>query len=155
MGDIISHAVSFLLLALLNCANSVLVRGVYIDAEEPAGQCVIFPVYYVRMFVQKERTRKQSRLMEKLNNKDQFNVQPLLADNNNGKPKPVIVAMGRPPQQSGGGGHHNNNSAAVASKELESHLMGDATVVHIPERSKTSGGNEESHTILRSIDSDE
>lgn len=50
-----------MLLALLNCSNSVLVRGVYIDAEEPAGQCVIFPVYYVRVFFQKERTKKRQR----------------------------------------------------------------------------------------------
>lgn len=55
-----------ILLILLNCSNSVLVRGVYIDAEEPAGQCVIFPVYYIRLFFQKERTKKQDRLLETL-----------------------------------------------------------------------------------------
>lgn len=51
---------------MLNCSNSVLVRGVYIDAEEPAGQCVIFPVYYIRLFFQKERTKKQKRILEAL-----------------------------------------------------------------------------------------
>lgn len=143
MGDIISHAVSFLLLALLNCSNSVLVRGVYLDAEEPAGQCVIFPVYYVRMFVQKERTRKQRRLMENLNKQeDKLNIQPLL-DNNNGKLKPVIVPMGRP-NQNNNNGHDKNGSSEAASKQLESQLMmkdTDSTVVHIPERPKTNGWN--------------
>lgn len=65
MSDWITHGVSLVLLILLNCSNSVLVRGVYIDAEEPAGQCVIFPVYYIRLFFQKERTKKQKRLMER------------------------------------------------------------------------------------------
>lgn len=49
---------------MLNCSNSVLVRGVFIDAEEPAGQCVIFPVHYIRLFVQKERTKKQRRMID-------------------------------------------------------------------------------------------
>lgn len=49
---------------MLNCSNTVLVRGVYIDAEEPGGQCVIFPVYYVRLFFQKERNKKQQRLRD-------------------------------------------------------------------------------------------
>lgn len=66
----ISHVVSFVLLAMLNCSNSVLVRGVFIDAEEPAGQCVIFPVHYIRLFVQKERTKKQRRLFDALEKGD-------------------------------------------------------------------------------------
>lgn len=70
MGDLLSHSISFLLLALLNCSNSVLVRGVYIDAEEPAGQCVIFPIYYIRLFFQKERTKKQKRLLDALEKGD-------------------------------------------------------------------------------------
>lgn len=69
-----THGVSLILLILLNCSNSVLVRGVYIDAEEPAGQCVIFPVYYIRLFFQKERTKKQNRLKEKLEKIDQNNT---------------------------------------------------------------------------------
>lgn len=55
---------------MLNCSNSVLVRGVFIDAEEPAGQCVIFPVHYIRLFVQKERTKKQRRLFDALEKGD-------------------------------------------------------------------------------------
>lgn len=64
MSDLLTHGVSILLLALLNCSNTVLVRGVYIDAEEPDGQCVIFPVYYIRLFFQKERLKKQKRQMD-------------------------------------------------------------------------------------------
>lgn len=45
-------------------------RGVFIDAEEPAGQCVIFPVYYVRLFFQKERTKKRQRMLEALEKGD-------------------------------------------------------------------------------------
>lgn len=70
MSNNISHIVSFVLLAMLNCSNSVLVRGVFIDAEEPAGQCVIFPVHYIRLFVQKERTKKQRRLFDALEKGD-------------------------------------------------------------------------------------
>lgn len=64
MSNLLCHSVSFVFLAMLNCSNSVLVRGVYIDAEEPAGQCVIFPVFYIRLFFQKERTKKQRRMLD-------------------------------------------------------------------------------------------
>lgn len=67
LSDWLTHGISLVLLILLNCSNSVLVRGVYIDAEEPAGQCVIFPVYYIRLFFQKERTKKQKRLIDQNN----------------------------------------------------------------------------------------
>lgn len=80
LGDWITHGVSMILLILLNCSNSVLVRGVYIDAEEPAGQCVIFPVYYIRLFFQKERTKKQKRLLETLERQEQNNIN--LLENN-------------------------------------------------------------------------
>lgn len=53
-----------ILLIMLNCSNTVLVRGVYTDAEEPGGQCVIFPIYYVRLFFQKERSKKLLRLRD-------------------------------------------------------------------------------------------
>lgn len=64
LSDLVTHGVSILLLALLNCSNTVLVRGVYIDAEEPDGQCVVFPVYYIRLFFQKERLKKQKRILD-------------------------------------------------------------------------------------------
>lgn len=54
-----SHIVSLALLIVLNCSNSVLVRGVYIDAEEPAGDCVVFPCHYLRLFFHKERIKKR------------------------------------------------------------------------------------------------
>lgn len=60
----ILHSVSFVLLVMLNCSNSVLLRGVFIDAEEPAGECVVFPVHYVRLFFQKERAKKQQRIQD-------------------------------------------------------------------------------------------
>lgn len=66
LSNLITHGVSFVLLAMLNCSNSVLVRGVFIDAEEPAGQCVIFPVHYIRLFFQKERTKKRQRMLDAL-----------------------------------------------------------------------------------------
>lgn len=78
LSDWLTHGVSLVLLILLNCSNSVLVRGVYIDAEEPAGQCVIFPVYYIRLFFQKERTKKQMRFTEKLEKVDQNNTVVLI-----------------------------------------------------------------------------
>ncbi|CAG4985615.1 unnamed protein product [Parnassius apollo] len=56
-----THIISLTLLILLNCSNSILVRGVYIDAEEPAGDCVIFPCHYLRLFFHKERTKKRHR----------------------------------------------------------------------------------------------
>lgn len=74
LGDFISHAGSFLLLALLNCSNSVLVRGVYIDAEEPNGQCVIFPIFYIRLFFEKERSRKQQKHLESMLEKGEHTV---------------------------------------------------------------------------------
>ncbi|XP_068632849.1 uncharacterized protein fusl isoform X1 [Battus philenor] len=56
-----THIISLTLLILLNCSNSIIVRGVYIDAEEPAGDCVIFPCHYLRLFFHKERTKKRHR----------------------------------------------------------------------------------------------
>lgn len=80
MSNWITHGVSLLMLILLNCSNSVLVRGVYIDAEEPAGQCVVFPVYYIRLFFQKERTKKQRKLLESLGRGEYNNITSVLLD---------------------------------------------------------------------------
>lgn len=76
-------------MALLNCSNSLLVRGVFIDAEEPAGQCVIFPVYYVRLFFQKERTKKRQRMLESALEKGDLQKELLLEKCE--KPAPQIV----------------------------------------------------------------
>ncbi|VEN47732.1 unnamed protein product [Callosobruchus maculatus] len=54
----ITHIVSFSLLILMSCSNSLLVRGVYIDAEEPAGKCMEFPCYYFRVMFQERQLRK-------------------------------------------------------------------------------------------------
>ncbi|XP_063982797.1 uncharacterized protein LOC135165439 isoform X3 [Diachasmimorpha longicaudata] len=57
----ITHAGCFLFLGLLNCSNSILVRGVYIDAEEEEGKCVVFPCHYLRLFFKIEREKKEAR----------------------------------------------------------------------------------------------
>ncbi|XP_046664319.1 uncharacterized protein LOC124357000 isoform X4 [Homalodisca vitripennis] len=54
----VSHVVSFVLLIFINSSNSILVRGVYIDAEEQGAQCVDFPCYYLRLFFQTKRKKK-------------------------------------------------------------------------------------------------
>lgn len=83
LGDFLSHVVSFLLLALLNCSNSVLVRGVFIDAEEPKGQCVVFPIYYIRLFFEKERSKKQLNHLESALEKGEHSVYLLDKPTNN------------------------------------------------------------------------
>jgi hypothetical protein len=87
----------------------VLVRGVYIDAEEPAGQCVIFPVYYLRLFFQKERNKKQKRL-NNLNDRniDQHNTVLLIEKTNNNI---KIVKM------------MNDNNVDESLKENEVHIL--------------------------------
>lgn len=90
ISNLITHGVSIVFLAMLNCSNSVLVRGVYIDAEEQGGQCVIFPVYYIRLYFQKERTKKQRRLLDA--DKGQSQQQPeLLLEMVVEKTQPQIV----------------------------------------------------------------
>ncbi|KAJ8942217.1 hypothetical protein NQ314_010117 [Rhamnusium bicolor] len=54
----ITHWVCLIILILLGCSNSLLVRGVYIDAEEPAGKCVMFPCYYLRVIFQGEKRKR-------------------------------------------------------------------------------------------------
>lgn len=54
----ITHWVCLIVLILLGCSNSLLVRGVYIDAEEPAGKCVVFPCYYLRVLFQGEKLKQ-------------------------------------------------------------------------------------------------
>ncbi|XP_022918482.1 uncharacterized protein [Onthophagus taurus] len=60
----ITHWICLILLVLLGCSNSLLVRGVYIDAEEPAGKCVIFPCYYLRLIFQQERAKKIAKRLQ-------------------------------------------------------------------------------------------
>nr|XP_050861992.1 uncharacterized protein LOC127069254 [Vespula vulgaris]XP_050861993.1 uncharacterized protein LOC127069254 [Vespula vulgaris] len=62
----------FVFLLLLNCSNSILVRGVYIDAEEEEGKCVIFPCHYLRLFFKIEREKKEARRRNLLNASKDF-----------------------------------------------------------------------------------
>lgn len=42
----------------MGCSNTLLVRGVSIDAEEPDGKCVVFPCYYLRNIFQEDKLKK-------------------------------------------------------------------------------------------------
>lgn len=64
-----THTIFLILLILLKCSNSVLVRGVYIDAEEPDGKCVVFPCYYLRLYFQNERIKKHCLQLQSLRRK--------------------------------------------------------------------------------------
>lgn len=61
LSNWITHAGSFILLMLLNCSNTLLTRGVYIDGDEPRGECVVFPTHYIRLFFKRERRKKMIR----------------------------------------------------------------------------------------------
>ncbi|XP_059617632.1 uncharacterized protein LOC132262382 isoform X2 [Phlebotomus argentipes] len=78
LSDWLTHGICFILLALMNCANTVLVRGVFLDAEEPGGKCVIFPVYYIRLYFQKERTKKNQRVLDNMEKSEGANTLLLL-----------------------------------------------------------------------------
>ncbi|XP_046807700.1 uncharacterized protein LOC111681394 [Lucilia cuprina] len=56
----LTHLIPFLILAALKCSNSILVRGVYIDADGPGGQCVDIPINYVKLHFERERTKKRN-----------------------------------------------------------------------------------------------
>ncbi|XP_055712054.1 uncharacterized protein LOC129807072 isoform X1 [Phlebotomus papatasi] len=74
LSDWLTHGICFILLALMNCANTVLVRGVFLDAEEPGGKCVIFPVYYIRLYFQKERTKKNQKALDTMDKDEGANT---------------------------------------------------------------------------------
>jgi len=54
----LTHIVPFLLLAALKCSNSILVRGVFIDAEGVGADSVDIPINYVRLHFLRERRKK-------------------------------------------------------------------------------------------------
>jgi hypothetical protein len=112
---------------LLNCSNSVLVRGVYIDAEEPAGQCVVFPVYYIRLFFQKERSKKQKRLLESLEKGDHPNNIAFIAKTLNN----TRHALNAPSQL---------NHKIVRSVEEEEELPLEATTIELDIKAKSPDG---------------
>ncbi|KAJ6646417.1 hypothetical protein Bhyg_01628 [Pseudolycoriella hygida] len=129
LSNAMTHSCAFLLLALLNCSNSVIVRGVYIDAEEPAGQCVIFPVYYIRLFFQKERTKKQQRLIDALEKLDHNKTTEALLPDKTGK-TPIILPM--------------NNTTNIHQRSIELQAM-LSDVENVNEKSQNG-----EHMILRS-----
>ncbi|KAI5639909.1 fuseless domain-containing protein [Phthorimaea operculella] len=61
LANWMTHFVSLFALVLLNCFNTVLVRGVYFDAEEPADECMVFPCHYIRIHYQRRKMRKKFR----------------------------------------------------------------------------------------------
>ncbi|KAH8399568.1 hypothetical protein KR222_009851, partial [Zaprionus bogoriensis] len=54
----LTHIIPFLLLAALKCSNSILVRGVFIDAEGAGAESVHVPINYVRLHILRERRKK-------------------------------------------------------------------------------------------------
>lgn len=47
----LTHAAGLIVLILCYCAHSILVRGVYLDAEEPGANAAVLPYHYVRYFI--------------------------------------------------------------------------------------------------------
>ncbi|XP_030746645.1 uncharacterized protein LOC115875357 [Sitophilus oryzae] len=70
----ITLVISLTLLILLGCANSLLVRGVYIDAEEPNGKCVVLPCYYLRLIFQAEKLKKINKKMRMAEKVEKYEV---------------------------------------------------------------------------------
>ncbi|EDV98832.1 uncharacterized protein LOC6566902 isoform X2 [Drosophila grimshawi] len=58
MSSWITHIIPFLALAALKCSNSILVRGVFIDAEGSGSESVHLPINYVRLHFLRERSKK-------------------------------------------------------------------------------------------------
>ncbi|XP_055919154.1 uncharacterized protein LOC129951158 [Eupeodes corollae] len=57
---LISHLVPFLILTFLNCVNSILVRGTAVDGDD-----VEFPIDYVKLHLQHQRSRKYAKKLKK------------------------------------------------------------------------------------------
>ncbi|XP_025833802.1 uncharacterized protein LOC108739863 [Agrilus planipennis] len=95
----ITHWVCFILLVLLKCSNSLLVRGVFIDGEEPGGRCVVFPVYYLRLIFEHEKSKKIKKIQQDFANK-------LKLENDNPKLSSVIS---------------NHIAISMNSKDLKGH----------------------------------
>ncbi|XP_060528730.1 uncharacterized protein LOC132703474 isoform X2 [Cylas formicarius] len=54
----LTSTISLVLLSLMGCSNSLLARGVYLDAEEQDGSCVAFTCSYLRDVFVQEKARK-------------------------------------------------------------------------------------------------
>ncbi|XP_054743504.1 uncharacterized protein LOC129248094 [Anastrepha obliqua] len=76
----LTHVIPFLVLAALKCSNSVLVRGVFIDAEGTPDECVEIPINYVKLHFQRERNKKsicmchQNNIAKKIDKDAQINL---------------------------------------------------------------------------------
>lgn len=62
LSCILSHLIGFMFLVVLNCSNSMLVRGVYKDGKEPNGECVVFPCHYLRIILEQEDSDESNML---------------------------------------------------------------------------------------------
>ena len=49
---LLTHAVGLIVLSICYCAHSILVRGVYFDAEESGSAAAVLPCFYLRYFAQ-------------------------------------------------------------------------------------------------------
>ncbi|XP_056641897.1 uncharacterized protein LOC130448495 [Diorhabda sublineata] len=79
----ITHWVSLIVLFLCRCSNSLLVRGVYIDAEEPGGECAVFPCYYLRIIFMKKKLKKMNLNAYNLNDTIKVNQKEVDMQHNN------------------------------------------------------------------------
>ncbi|XP_049834893.1 uncharacterized protein LOC126278683 isoform X1 [Schistocerca gregaria] len=66
LGCWVCATLPLFLLMLLGCGNSVLVRGVFIDGEEPGGRCIIFPCKYLRAYLQDRKQKKREKRRQQL-----------------------------------------------------------------------------------------
>lgn len=60
MSSYITQGVSLIVLLVLQCSNSLIIRGFAVDGDEPGGECIKFTdqQYYLKQFVQKDKNRK-------------------------------------------------------------------------------------------------
>lgn len=52
LSCLITHAAGLLILGMGYCSHSILVRGVYLDAEESGADAAVLPYFYIRYFIQ-------------------------------------------------------------------------------------------------------
>lgn len=50
-SNLLTHVAGLAILIICYCAHSILVRGVYLDGEEPGADAAALPYYYVRYFI--------------------------------------------------------------------------------------------------------
>ncbi|KAL9923358.1 transmembrane protein fuseless isoform 1-T3 [Glossina fuscipes fuscipes] len=54
----VTHIIPFLVLTALKCSNSILVRGVYIDADGEGSDSINIPINYIKLHFQRERNKR-------------------------------------------------------------------------------------------------